>query len=153
MSSWIPDIFRKKNWSHGLVVSVDSMWENVSKKREKCSDCWEVSGHHGTPGWWFYHLSTREDTCPVIEFPGNLKLYIGGKLRQDFATKSCHWFGICTFVGSLNEGLRSDLLSVSNFHFPNICSLRFYDKSAKQLNFVCLIGWVCAPQNYRCEFI
>ena len=42
--------FHKKNWSHGLVVSVDSMWENVSKKLEKYADCWEVSGHQGTPG-------------------------------------------------------------------------------------------------------
>ena len=67
-------------------------------------------------------------------------------MRQDFATESCHWFDICTFAGSLNEGLRSYLLSVSIVHFPNICSLRFYDKSAKtqstakQLKFVCLFG-------------
>ena len=58
-------IFCKKDWSHGLVVSVDSMWENVSKKCEKCVDCWEGSGHYGTPEGGDFIISTPEKLLVV----------------------------------------------------------------------------------------
>ena len=107
----------------------------MSKKREKCGDSWDTSGHHGTPRWWFYPLNGRGEACHVIEFPRNQNWR---ELRLDFATNgleplegSCHSFDM--HLRALWMKATGHTLNVSHsFHLPDICrTCIFYYKGAQ----------------------
>ena len=107
----------------------------MSKKREKCGDSWDTSGHHGTPKWWFHPLNGRGEACHVIEFPRNQNWR---ELRLDFATislepleGSCHSFDM--HLRALWMKATGHSLNVSHsFHFPDVCrTCMFYYKGAQ----------------------